>query len=115
MRTLLLTLSALLLVAVPLVVLGQSNEQVQRDASEITGTDAGTDLTADLEEEGVTCTSCVDFSEQAHVTIGADPASTCTAGDIHIDTDETSDTNCTTTADNAICVCSATDTWVSNQ
>ena len=43
--------------------------------------------------------------------IGADPGATCTAGTIFIDTDETVDTNCTTTADNALCLCVAADTW----
>lgn len=44
--------------------------------------------------------------------IGAAPGATCTAGQWFIDTDETDDTNCTTAADNSICVCSATNTWV---
>lgn len=43
--------------------------------------------------------------------IGASPPATCTAGTIWIDTDETVDTNCTTTADNSLCLCVATDTW----
>jgi len=42
---------------------------------------------------------------------GASPAATCTVGEIFIDTDETVDTNCTTTADNSLCLCTATDTW----
>lgn len=57
----------------------------------------------------------ISLSENSNMTIGAAPAATCEAGSIHVDTDETDDTNCTTTADNAICVCSATDTWVSLQ
>ena len=44
--------------------------------------------------------------------IGASPAATCTAGSFFIDTDESDDTNCTTTADNSLCLCIATDTWV---
>ena len=43
--------------------------------------------------------------------IGAFPASTCTAGEIWIDTDQTDDTNCTTAADNSLCLCTMTDTW----
>lgn len=43
---------------------------------------------------------------------GATPAATCTVGEIFIDTDETDDTNCTTTADNSLCICVATNTWV---
>lgn len=46
------------------------------------------------------------------IPIGAAPAATCTAGEVFIDTDETSDTNCTTTADNELCLCVATNTWV---
>jgi len=44
--------------------------------------------------------------------IGAAPAATCAAGTFWIDTDETDDTNCTTTADNSLCLCVATNTWV---
>lgn len=46
------------------------------------------------------------------LTIGATPTAFCNAGDIHIDTDETNDTNCITTNDNSLCLCIATDTWV---
>ena len=53
----------------------------------------------------------VEFAGQSILTIGASPAATCTAGVIHIDTDESVDTNCTTTADNSLCLCVATDTW----
>lgn len=42
---------------------------------------------------------------------GAAPAATCVVGEIFLDTDETDDTNCTTTADNSLCLCTATDTW----
>lgn len=42
---------------------------------------------------------------------GAAPAATCTVGEIFLDTDEGDDTNCTTTADNSLCVCTATNTW----
>lgn len=45
------------------------------------------------------------------LTAGADPGATCTAGEIFIDTDETVDTNCTTTADNSLCLCTAANTW----
>jgi hypothetical protein len=42
---------------------------------------------------------------------GAYPAATCTVGEIYIDTDESDDTNCATTADNSLCICTATNTW----
>jgi len=42
---------------------------------------------------------------------GAAPPATCNAGAIFIDTDETDDTNCTTTNDNSLCLCTAADTW----
>jgi hypothetical protein len=42
---------------------------------------------------------------------GADGGATCTAGEVYLDTDQTTDTNCTTTLDNSFCVCTATDTW----
>ena len=44
-------------------------------------------------------------------TVGDSPGSTCYVGALHIDTDETTDINCTTTNDNALCVCYATNTW----
>lgn len=47
----------------------------------------------------------------ARILGGASPAATCTVGEIFVDTDETVDTNCTTTADNSLCLCVATDTW----
>ena len=43
---------------------------------------------------------------------GAAPAATCTVGELFLDTAEGTDTNCTTTADNSLCLCVATDTWV---
>lgn len=42
---------------------------------------------------------------------GTAPAATCILGELFLDTDETVDTNCTTTLDNAICACVATNTW----
>jgi hypothetical protein len=42
---------------------------------------------------------------------GAAPAATCATGEVFIDTDETNDTNCATTADNSLCICTATNTW----
>lgn len=42
---------------------------------------------------------------------GATPPATCSTGQLFIDTDETVDTNCATTADNSICVCHTTNTW----
>jgi hypothetical protein len=47
------------------------------------------------------------------VNIGAYPPATCVAGAVFIDTDESDDTNCVTTADNSLCLCVVTDTWVS--
>lgn len=43
---------------------------------------------------------------------GAAPPATCTPFTVYVDTDETDDTNCTTTNDNSLCICVATDTWV---
>lgn len=43
--------------------------------------------------------------------IGAFPPATCAVGTIFIDTDETDDTNCTTTLDNALCLCLVANTW----
>lgn len=51
-------------------------------------------------------------SGTAAMPIGAFPPATCTVGGMFIDTDETDDTNCTTTADNSLCLCVATNTWV---
>ena len=56
--------------------------------------------------------SAISFVKQSHVTIGGAPAATCTAGQIHIDTNENNDSNCTTTNINSLCLCVATDTWV---
>jgi parallel beta-helix repeat protein len=42
---------------------------------------------------------------------GDDPASTCTVGEIFIDLNTAVDTNCTTTSNNSLCLCTATDTW----
>lgn len=44
---------------------------------------------------------------------GSSPAATCSVGELFLDTDETVDTNCTTVADNSICVCAPADTWTS--
>ena len=45
------------------------------------------------------------------VGVGAVPPPYCAVGDLWIDTDETVDTNCTTTANNSLCVCHAANTW----
>ena len=42
---------------------------------------------------------------------GAFPPATCEVGEIFFDTDETVDTNCTTTLDNTLCLCTAANTW----
>ncbi len=47
-----------------------------------------------------------------NVPIGAFPPATCSAGEVFIDTAEGTDTNCTTTSDNSLCLCVAADTWV---
>jgi hypothetical protein len=44
---------------------------------------------------------------------GASPGATCSVGDLFLDTDETVDTSCTTTADNSLCVCAPANTWTS--
>lgn len=46
-----------------------------------------------------------------NVPSGASPPATCTVGDMFWDTDETDDTVITTTNDNALLFCGATDTW----
>ena len=48
---------------------------------------------------------------QVRLTIGDIPAATCVVGSIHIDTNEGVDTNCTTGADNSLCLCTAANTW----
>ena len=45
------------------------------------------------------------------VQVGTDPSATCTIGALFFDTDSSTDTNCTTSADNTMCVCSAANTW----
>lgn len=42
---------------------------------------------------------------------GAAPSATCLAGEIYLDTDESTDTNCTTTNDNSLCLCISANTW----
>lgn len=78
-------------------------------SADVTAATITTDGSGDAEL--VLPASSVGFAEQSHITIGASPAATCTAGQIHIDTDQTVDTNCTTTADNSLCLCTAADTW----
>lgn len=46
---------------------------------------------------------------------GTAPPTTCTVGQLFLDTDETLDTRCTTTDDNSLCACVATDTWSSTE
>ena len=42
---------------------------------------------------------------------GASPPAFCEVGQVFVDTDETVDTNCDTIGDNALCLCTAADTW----
>jgi len=42
---------------------------------------------------------------------GADPGPACIPGEVYLDTNEAVDTNCTTTADNSLCLCTALNTW----
>lgn len=42
---------------------------------------------------------------------GAAPPATCNIGDLFLDTDAATDTNCVTTAGNTWCYCGATDVW----
>jgi len=75
----------------------------------------GTDLNVDCTTAGVDAVQMeVDVPVKAKLVhqIGAAPDATCIAGEVFIDTDETDDTNCTTTSDNSLCLCVATDTWV---
>jgi hypothetical protein len=79
---------------------------------------AGTAVTATAAElnlvDGI-ATALLSAPAGTTLTIGASPAATCTAGSIHIDTDESVDTNCTTTADNSVCLCTAADTWTAHE
>lgn len=50
-------------------------------------------------------------SVQLVIPNGAAPGATCIVGSIFLDTNETNDTNCTTTADNSLCLCTATNVW----
>ena len=50
-------------------------------------------------------------SNPSSIQAGAYPPATCTVGQIFLDTDETVDTNCATTADNSLCLCVAANTW----
>jgi hypothetical protein len=45
------------------------------------------------------------------IDIGADPPAQCDVGDLWIDTDTSTDLNCVTAANYAICVCHTKDTW----
>ncbi len=78
-------------------------------------TDSGDVEILVLECDGIlTASALVDATAAGVATnSGAFPPATCTTGSIFVDTDETDDTNCTTTADNSICSCVATDTWAS--
>lgn len=67
------------------------------DSSEVTVTDGVTTITGTL-----------------IIPSGADPPGTCTVGEIYIDTDTTTDTNCTTAVDGDICVCEPANTWTSH-
>lgn len=51
------------------------------------------------------------FATSVAIPNGAAPGATCTVGDIYLDTDQTVDTNCSTTADNSLCLCTAANTW----
>lgn len=68
---------------------------------------ANGNITSDATVQGATVTA----TTAAIIPSGAAPAATCTVGSIFIDTDQTDDTNCATTADNSLCICTATDTW----
>ena len=62
----------------------------------------------------------VEFAKETRLMLpaGADPASCLQIGELFLDTDETDDTNCTTTADNSLCVCTAAGTpgtWASTE
>ncbi len=50
--------------------------------------------------------------DEINMTSGVFPTADCDPGSIHLDTDETDDTNCTTINGNSLCLCVATDTWV---
>lgn len=88
-----------------------ADDQVSMCAGAVEGirvTESGAAITA-IDLKGPTDVTGV-LSQSGN--IGADPPSTCKAGTFWIDTDETDDTNCTTTNDDSLCLCVATDTWV---
>lgn len=81
--------------------------------SVISGT-MGTGASGVISNAGtLTSTGTAAFSGTLGIPNGAAPAATCSVGAIFLDTDETVDTNCATTADNSLCLCVATNTWVS--
>lgn len=71
----------------------------------------GTAIPLTISTTTVAATGTLNASVKLVIPSGAAPASTCTVGEIFIDTDQTVDTNCTTTADNSLCICTATNTW----
>lgn len=83
-------------------------ERAERDVLELTANNSTGVVSAHL--DALTADSVQ--GTKVMVGIGAAPPATCTAGEIYIDTDETNDTNCTTTADNSLCLCVAANTWV---
>ena len=62
--------------------------------------------TDDLEVVGM-----ANLSGTLEIPNGADPPATCRVGEIFMDTDTSSDTNCTTGFNGALCRCAATNTW----
>ena len=78
-------------------------------SADVTSVTVTTDSTGDAEV--VLPNDSIGIAEIGPLTVGAAPAATCTTGAIHIDTDEGDDSNCTTTADNSLCLCVDTNTW----
>jgi hypothetical protein len=109
-------LAAIMVIA--LVGYAQTLDSINHIASNtewIIGTGGDLDVDGTVTLDGtmtVSATGEIDGSAGAVVIgIGAFPPATCTAGEIFIDTAEGTDTNCTTTSDNSLCLCVATDTW----
>ena len=62
---------------------------------------------------GVTVRGCTESATCQIIPggIGAFPPALCTPGTIWVDTKASDDTNCTTTANNSLCLCTAPNRW----
>lgn len=90
-----------------------TNPTVIPNRGGLTGGMGGTGGSVSLITLGVEAVNIATDQVVAHLANGgADPPATCRPFTLYVDTDTSDDTNCTTVADNALCLCIATDTWV---